>query len=490
MAYNNNNRNSNARGNGNYQPKPKREEEKFDRVHEQQIVYAWLSDPHNKAIFKQALGPKVDLDRWAASVREAVEAKPELLAPSLRESLFFSVKKAAQQTLKPDGRQGALIPRWNREAGQKLVCWQPMVQGVMLLGRRAGVLKSLTAEIVFVGEPFKFLRGDDPKIIHEWVPEIREKAYALLRNPSKQTDPNAPPDFDGADQGGPLLDAFWDEIVAAYCIIEGPDGLKTRRALTRSRILLLRDFAKARGGPWFSVWLDEMVIKSIIHHTAKHIDTSVDDEHAFMAWRTALEQDLDVDLDNEDDDDAIVDVSPAPASSQAALPPPDVSTNKLYRFDPTGQGPARETVPAGGETTEAPKTEQKAKEQQPPAPPPPAPPPADGEPGQQQASNDQADNDPILINDDGADIEDPEKLQRIAEWKRWCRKIVDIDLTGCRSVNEVDRMFGLNGYEGNPAIVRKLRNMVDKMPNTLDGVMKAVDAYRAKLEAQQKGKAA
>lgn len=311
--------------------KPQRQAEQFDVNRERELYYAMLADPANHADYKKALGPKVDLNAFLAAARDAVETNPKLLAPSLRSSLLFAVKKAAQQRLKPDGKQGALVPRYNTDARSLLVSWQPMIQGVLHLGRQAGMLKDITAEIVFAGEPFKFMRGDDPKIIHEWLPDIREKAYAYLRSPVKpQADPNDPPD---EDQGGPNYAAFWDQVVAAYCIIEGPEGQRLRRAMTRSRILLLRDFSKGKGGPWQSVFLDEMIVKSAIHHAMKHVDTSPKDEEAGRAFRSALDQDMDADLSDLDDDVIDAQVEAAPKLPALSAPNP---MDKLARFENNG----------------------------------------------------------------------------------------------------------------------------------------------------------
>lgn len=321
-----------------YEKKEKSEETKWDVERERALYYAALSDPANRAMYEAALGPDVNLDRWLASCRDAVEANSKLLEPRMRSSLLFAVKKAAQQTLRPDGKQGALIPRWNSDARQILVCWQPMIQGVLQLGRQAGVLKNIvSADFVLAGEPFKHLRGDNPQIIHEWIPDIREKAYALLRVPAKQSNPNGPPDD---DCGGPNIEGFWDLIVAAYAIVEAPDGSKTRRAMTRSRLLLLRDFSRSKGGPWNSVWLDEMIIKSALHFTMKHVDTVPKDERLARAFRDALDQDMDADLSNDDDDVIESRVSAAPKLPALSAPNP---MDKLSRFE--GKPEQREKVP-------------------------------------------------------------------------------------------------------------------------------------------------
>ena len=73
----------------------------------------------------------------------------------MRPSLLFSLKKAARLNLRPDGSEGALIPRWDNDARTKLVSFQPMYKGTLRLGRRAGAVKEVVADIVFAGEPFR-----------------------------------------------------------------------------------------------------------------------------------------------------------------------------------------------------------------------------------------------------------------------------------------------------------------------------------------------
>lgn len=334
MAYNNN------RG------KPRQTAPEFNVPHERELYYAYLNDPANKAEFKKALGPDVNLDRWLASARDAVEHNPGLLDPAMRTSLLFAVKKAAQQTLKPDNKQGAIIPRYNKDAGAILASWQPMVQGVLLLGRRAGVLKSIvSADLVFAGEPFKRLAGDKPEIIHEVKMDVREEAYEFLRRPYVARDQNAPPDPD-AEKGGPDHNSFWDRVVGAYAIVESPDGSRTRRTMGRSRLLLVRDFARKSGGAgWNGPFVDEFILKTVLLFTMKHVDTVPKDEHeaAHRLYREALEQDMDGDFDDDEGDviDSTVEAAPRPRALAAPNPMDKLNTMEA-RF-----GNQREPVQQG-----------------------------------------------------------------------------------------------------------------------------------------------
>lgn len=491
MSYNNSNKN-------NVRPPAS----VFDVERERQLYYAFLDDPANRAEFEKALGPKIDLDRWLAACRDAVEVNPKLLAPNMRGSLLFAVKKAAQQTLRPDGKQGAIIPRYNSDAKTQLATWQPMIQGVLLLGRRAGVLRDFTAEIVFAGEPFKFLRGDRPEIIHEWMPDIREKAYGYLRRAPASSDPNGPPND---DPGGPDFESFWDMVVAAYCIVEGPDGSKTRRAMTRSRLLLLRDFSKSRGGPWQSVWLDEMIIKAATHHAMKHVDTVPKDGDSGRAFRAALDQDMDADLSNAEDD--VIDARVNAAPTHPALSAPNamdrlstlssrITAREKVAVDqerPMGdaaerggdQGkdrsrPTQETTPtrgrqepSQGERRRDPDMQDRGEGR----------PVADTQPPLAAV----AETDPMIANDDGIDL-DPsnEALAGIKAAQKWACRFRDKDLPTLKTEHDFEGLFGKAGFpnSGNAAVVKKLAWMAEYAPNSFAVLKAAINDKLNELKAR------
>lgn len=257
----------------------------FDVATERAAFVRYILDPAMKAEYSKLLGPDIDVDRFVSTAIDLVEQKPDLLNPEFRSSLFFSLKKAAKQGLKPDGKEGALVPRYDNDAKCRVVQWQPMVQGIMKAGRRAGALRKLVADLVFAGEIFRFTRGDEEKIEHIQDMEVRSAAYQKLR--PKPTD-----GYDGEEGTKIDIDGFWEQVVGAYCVIEAPDGTKTRRAMPRERLLNLRDFAKSKSGPWHSVWVDEMITKAVILYTAKHIETDASDVHKMTAFRDAMEQDM------------------------------------------------------------------------------------------------------------------------------------------------------------------------------------------------------
>lgn len=270
-------------GNRAYQNRPPPVQ--FNVTAEREAFIKLVLDPAMRAEYSKLLGPDINVDRFVSSAIDAVEQNSKLLNPEFRSSLFFSLKKAAKQGLNPDGQDGALIPRYDSGARGEIVQWQPMVKGVIKAGRRARALKKLTADIVFAGEIFRFKRGDEERIEHEQDMGVRSAAYLKLR-------PKASDGYNGGEGARIDIDGFWDSVVGAYCVIEAPDGTKTRRAMPRERLLNLRDFAKSKSGPWHSVWVDEMIVKAVVLYTAKHIETDASDAHKVAAFRDAMEQDM------------------------------------------------------------------------------------------------------------------------------------------------------------------------------------------------------
>ncbi len=344
----------------------------FDAEHQYKIVDQALSDPREVQEIKLLLGPDVDYDRFASTTREVLKQKPDLLepTPAFRNSLFFSLKKAAKQGLEPDGVQGALIPRYNSDAKCHLVQWQPMVRGVMLAAKRVGI-KKITADYVLVGEPFRHLRGDDERIEHEWKADIREKAYSFLRQIRLGApDPNAPPDEQKPTmQIGRDFDAFWDMIAAAYAVFTLADGEKVRRAMPRTRLLLLRDASKSKGGsPWWGPFVDEMIVKCPIHFTAKHVPMDVADPERrarILRFKDILDDGMEADFEDDGDDRPMIEGraerDPPPPANVASLPAPNLG-DKLAQFENLGDD-QRERVSVGNDRGEA---QQQQRRQDPP----------------------------------------------------------------------------------------------------------------------------
>ena len=81
--------------------------------------YEWLLSKPTKEQLRMMLPDNVDPDVFIATCKSAAMNKPEILREDLRPSLFTAVMKAAAQGLLPDGKQGALIARWDTDANPR-----------------------------------------------------------------------------------------------------------------------------------------------------------------------------------------------------------------------------------------------------------------------------------------------------------------------------------------------------------------------------------
>lgn len=289
---------------------------------EARVFHQWLEHRDTRGELAKVLPDYVDIETFIANAKAAVLNNPELLKPELRSSLLLAVSKAAVMGLRPDGKEGALVPRWDRQRGYQVV-WQPMVWGIVALGRRTGAIKSIRAVIVFKGENFEVdeVEGTLAHRRDSYSRQLVDEAYAALR---------------GAD-GGAQPNKFLERIDSAYCVIDAPDGTRTMRWMPGARILLVRASSKAQYGPWSGPFVDEMVLKTIILWTSKWLDLDVSNP-ATQRFRSALETDMDADFD------AIE--APVHASAPPALAAPGT---KLDGFESLFRpAPEKETVEVAG----------------------------------------------------------------------------------------------------------------------------------------------
>ena len=231
-------------------------------VHVEMAVFM-ASLESERTVIRSQLPSDVDLDTFINTAKIAVTQNPDLLAAVLRQSLFIALQKAARQGLMPDGKQGALIVRWNSERRCEEVCWQPMVWGMVSLGRRTGDIRTFSAQIVYQNEPFRILQGEEDRYEHERVPEHEAKGLEFA--------------------------------VGAYCIITGRDGVRTRRWMSAPRIRAVKDSSKAARGPWHGSFEDEMWIKTVLLFTMKWVNTNAA-TNIFKEAVNDLQDSLEVDL--------------------------------------------------------------------------------------------------------------------------------------------------------------------------------------------------
>lgn len=121
--------------------------------------------------FSMLLPDHISRDKFRICAISAVQQNPTLLTATLR-SLFSAIKKAAQDGLLPDGREGFInvystevkLPGGRKE-WQKLAQWMPMAAG---LRKRAKELDGILidAQVVYKNDHFVWHQGDEPRIEH------------------------------------------------------------------------------------------------------------------------------------------------------------------------------------------------------------------------------------------------------------------------------------------------------------------------------------
>jgi phage RecT family recombinase len=198
--------------------------------------------------FELALPPHMPPDRFMRVVLTAVNGNPDLLKAD-RASLFEAAMKAAQDGLLPDGREGALViyntklPKKNDDQADqwiKKVQWMPMIQGILKKVRNSGELLTITAHVVYTNDVFKYVLGDDERIDHE--PTLEER-------------------------GTPRL---------VYAIAKTKDGGVYREIMTLKDVEKVRAVSKAKDGPAWKNWWDEMSKKVVLRRLSKRLPTSSD----------------------------------------------------------------------------------------------------------------------------------------------------------------------------------------------------------------------
>lgn len=187
--------------------------------------------------FARALPPGLSADRFARVVLTAIQQNADLLLCT-EDSLWGACMKAAQDGLLPDGREGAIVPRYNKDLRAKEAHWMPMVAGLIAKAKRKGSVASLVAHVVYQGEEFEVLLGDEERIVH------RRDMNLVKRG----------------------------KEVGVYAIATMKDGTKEREPMTWEQVEQVRGASQGGGtsGPW-KTWPEEMARKSCIRRLSKRL---------------------------------------------------------------------------------------------------------------------------------------------------------------------------------------------------------------------------
>lgn len=215
---------------------------------------------------RKTLPSHVPFDKFERVTMMAVQRDPDLLKTDTR-TLFLELQKCANDGLLPDGREAVIVRRYNTKLGKEAATYQPMVAGLRKLMRNSGEVISLHAQVVYEGEPFRIVLGDEERIEHERKIELIDD----------------------------------NKIIGAYAVATLKDGEKIREFMAWSEIEKVRNVNKYWAkGPWAS-WKPEMSRKSVIRRLFKSVPQSVDREKLRDQERLsqAVERDDEWDIDGE-----------------------------------------------------------------------------------------------------------------------------------------------------------------------------------------------
>jgi recombination protein RecT len=202
-----------------------------------QIVQEKLEGMRND--FALTLPPGLSKDRFVRVALTAVQNNPALLECT-PESLFQACRKAAEDGLLPDGREGAMALRKAKQRDgsyRRVAVWLPMVQGLIAKAKRRGSVANLVAHIVYEGEDCSISLGDEDRIVH------RRDITKVKRG----------------------------KEVMVYAIATMKDGTKERDHMTWEQVQhVRRSSTSPNDGPWVT-HTDEMARKTVIRRLSKRL---------------------------------------------------------------------------------------------------------------------------------------------------------------------------------------------------------------------------
>lgn len=191
--------------------------------------------------FKMVLPQNITPERFARVVLTALQKNPDLMEVD-RQSLLGAAMAAAQDGLLPDGREGAIVPFSGKAQ------WMPMARGLMKLARNSGEVTSITVEVIYTSDLFKYkVTTDGPVLEHE-------------------------PDLFSENRG---------EVRGAYAIATTKDGEPYIEVMNRAQLDKVRAVSRSANGATWTKWYDEMAKKSVIRRLSKRLPMSTDLEDVF-----------------------------------------------------------------------------------------------------------------------------------------------------------------------------------------------------------------
>lgn len=207
-----------------------------------------LETPAFKDQLKSLLPTHVKTEQFLSVARRGIIGNKALNFDKMNKStLYSSVLKAAEQGLKLDGEESALV-----QYGDS-VQFMKMIKGVKKQLRNSGEIKEITAEVVYKNDKFEYWVDDNGKHIKH-TPEFL------------------------SDRGEPMC---------AYAVITTRDGGRYIKVMTKQEIEAVKGASKtgsASFSPWNGPFKTEMWCKTVLRRCAKDAPTSTDLPEVFKDW--------------------------------------------------------------------------------------------------------------------------------------------------------------------------------------------------------------
>lgn len=186
--------------------------------------------------FKMALPSHVSTDRFIRTVLTAIQQTPDLVKAD-RQSLFAACMKCASTGLIPDGKEAGLA------VFGTTVQFMPMISGLLKLVRNSGELSSITSQIIYEKDIFKYwVDSDGEHLNHE---------------------PNM-----FIDRG---------QVIGCYALAKTKDNAVYIEVMTMNEINAVKNVSRSKDkGPWAGAFKHEMYKKTALRRLIKRLPVSTD----------------------------------------------------------------------------------------------------------------------------------------------------------------------------------------------------------------------
>ena len=205
--------------------------------------------------FKKALPGHITAEKFVRTVQTAVQMNPQIgkACDTMggMQSLMAACTKAATDGLIIDGREAALVT-FRQKVGDNYedrIQYIPMVAGLMKKARNSGLISNISAHVVYAGDQFEYVLGDDERITH--APKFGERGQAI----------------------------------AVYAIVKMKDGTVQREVMDKDAVMRIAKQSKNAGqyspetGQNFGEWWRKTVIRRI----SKYLPSSSDRDEFMQA---------------------------------------------------------------------------------------------------------------------------------------------------------------------------------------------------------------